>query len=147
MPKTFLILALAIGLSLADAAWADEPATDKGLGGTSWQLVEFAGGDDTKIKPDDGSKYTLQFESDGNVVARIDCNRGRGTWESKDANQLTFGPMATTRAMCPPGSMHDRILKDLPYVRSYVLKDGHLFFALMADAGIYEFEPTAPTAK
>jgi heat shock protein HslJ len=111
---------------LADAVWADEPATDKGLGGTSWQLV---------------------VESDGNVVARIDCNRGRGTWESKDANQLTFGPMATTRAMCPPGSMHDRILKDLPYVRSYVLKDGHLFLALMAHAGIYELEPTAPTAK
>jgi hypothetical protein len=27
------------------------------------------------------------------------------------------------------------------YLRSYVMKDGHLFLALMADGGIYEFEP------
>jgi para-nitrobenzyl esterase len=28
-------------------------------------------------------------------------------------------------------------------VRSYVIRDGHLFLALMADGGIYEFEPVA----
>ena len=49
--------------------------------------------------------------------------------------------MAITRAMCPPGSLHDRILKDREYVRSYVIKNGHLFLSLMADGGIYEFEP------
>jgi heat shock protein HslJ len=43
--------------------------------------------------------------------------------------------------MCPPGSLHDRIVKQWPYVRSYVMKDGHLFVSLMADGGIYEFEP------
>jgi para-nitrobenzyl esterase len=42
--------------------------------------------------------------------------------------------------MCPPGSLHDRIVKDWSYVRSYVLQGGHLFLALMADGGIYEFE-------
>jgi para-nitrobenzyl esterase len=43
--------------------------------------------------------------------------------------------------MCPPGSLHDRIVKDWEFVRSYTLKDGHLFLALMADGGIYEFAP------
>jgi hypothetical protein len=28
-------------------------------------------------------------------------------------------------------------------VRSYTIKDAHLFLALMADGGIYEFEPLA----
>ena len=28
-------------------------------------------------------------------------------------------------------------------MRSYVTKDGHLFLSLMADGGIYEFEPTS----
>jgi hypothetical protein len=28
-------------------------------------------------------------------------------------------------------------------IRSYVVKDGHLFLSLMADGGIYEFEPIA----
>jgi para-nitrobenzyl esterase len=52
-----------------------------------------------------------------------------------------FGPLALTRAMCPPGSMHDRVVRDWEYVRSYVLEDGHLFLSLMADGGIYEYEP------
>lgn len=43
--------------------------------------------------------------------------------------------------MCPPDSLHDRMVKDWEFVRSYTLKDGHLFLALMADGGIYEFEP------
>jgi para-nitrobenzyl esterase len=53
--------------------------------------------------------------------------------------------MALTRAVCPPGSLHDQIIKQWPYVKSYVMKDGHLFFSLMADGGIYEFEPTTAT--
>jgi len=144
MAKMLSILTFALSLFAATVTCAAElAAAVTGLEGTSWQLVEFAGGDDTKIKPDDGSRYTLQFMNDGKVAARLDCNRGHGSWESKEPNQLRLGPMATTRAMCPPGSMHDRLVKDLPHVRSYVLKDGHLFLSLMADAGTYEFEPLA----
>jgi len=33
------------------------------------------------------------------------------------------------------------MVKQLPFVRSYVIKNGHLFLPLMADGGIYEFEP------
>ena len=83
----------------------------------------------------------MVFGADGSVSMRVDCNRGRGTWKSPEPGQLTFGPMALTRAMCPPGSLHHRIVKDMPSVRSYVLKDGHLFLSLMAAGGIYEFEP------
>ena len=49
--------------------------------------------------------------------------------------------MALTRAMCPPGSLHDQIVKQWPHLRSYVMRDGHLFLSLMADGVIYEFEP------
>jgi para-nitrobenzyl esterase len=111
------------------------------LGKTSWQLVQFEGGDGSVLTPDDGTKYTLTFNADGSFAARIDCNRGSGTWKSTAPSQLELGPMALTRAMCPPESLHDRIVKHLPYVRSYVIKDGHLFLSLMADGGIYEFEP------
>ena len=112
------------------------------LSGTSWQLVQFRGGDDTVLTPDDKSKYTLTFNTDGSVSARIDCNRGRGTWKSARPGELEFGPMALTRAMCPPGSLHDRMVKQLPYVRSYVIKGNNLYLSLMADGGIYEFEST-----
>jgi para-nitrobenzyl esterase len=110
------------------------------LGGTSWQLVKFQGSDGTVLRPDDKAKYTFAFGADGSLSARIDCNRGRGTWKSAAKNQLELGAMALTRAACAPGSLHDHIVKQLPFIRSYVIKDGRLFLSMMADGGIYEFE-------
>jgi heat shock protein HslJ len=111
------------------------------LAGTSWQLVKFQGGDGKILTPDDPTKYTIEFGAGGQLTARVDCNRGRGTWTSGGPNQLQFGPLALTRAQCPAGSLHDPMVKQWPYVRSYVTRDGYLFLSLMADGGIYEFEP------
>jgi uncharacterized lipoprotein YbaY len=119
------------------------PSPAHELIGTSWQLVKFQGSDDTTLTPDDRTKYTMAFGAGWRLTARIDCNRGSGSWKSSGPNQLQFGPLALTRAMCPPGSLHDHIVKQLPNIRSYVTKDGHLFLSLMADGGIYEFEPVA----
>jgi para-nitrobenzyl esterase len=74
-----------------------------------------------------------------NVLA--DCNRGKGSWASESDSQLQFGPIAATRAMCQPESLHDRYLSQFEWVRSYVMRDGHLFLATMADGSIIEFEP------
>ena len=131
---------VALLLAGACAEIALQGAAD-GLGGTSWQLVKFQGGDGKVLRPDDKSKYTIAFGNDGVVSLRIDCNRGRGAWKSPGRNQLEFGLLALTRAMCPPGSLHDHIVKQWGFVRSYVIKDGHLYLSLMADGGIYEFEP------
>jgi para-nitrobenzyl esterase len=127
--------------SCASAPTTTATAQGSPLAGTSWQLVRFQGGDDTVLTPDDRTKYTIELDAKGGVAARIDCNRGRGTWTSKGSNQVQFGPMAVTRAFCPPGSLHDHIVKQWTNIRSYTMKDGHLFLALMADGGIYEFEP------
>jgi copper homeostasis protein (lipoprotein) len=113
------------------------------LGGTSWQLVKFEGSDDKTLTPGDKMKYTMAFASDGSVSVRIDCNRGHGTWKSAGQNQLEFGPLALTSAMCEPAPISDRITRDWAYVRSYTLKDSRLFLSLMADGGTYEFEPIA----
>jgi para-nitrobenzyl esterase len=120
-------------------------STSPGLAGTSWQLVKFQGSDETILTPDDGAKYTIEFAAAGQLTARIDCNRGRGTWKSGGPNQLQLGRLALTRAKCPAGSLHDQIVKQWANIRSYVVKDGHLFLSLMADGGIYEFEPLEKT--
>jgi heat shock protein HslJ len=117
------------------------PAVRSDLGGTTWRLVKFEGGDETTLTPDDPARYTIAFQADGRLNARIDCNRGMGTWKSSGPPELEFGPLALTRVRCPPGSLHDQIVRQWPYVRSYVVRDGHLFMSLMADGGIYEFEP------
>jgi para-nitrobenzyl esterase len=135
--KRALLLAL---LATGCAQTAPQSPPD-GLAGTSWRLVKFQGGDGAELRPYDKSLYTLAFTADGNVNARIDCNRGRGSWKSAGKGQLELGPMAITRAACAPGSLHDRLVRQYPHIRSYVIRDGHLFLSLMADGGIYEFEP------
>jgi heat shock protein HslJ len=110
------------------------PSPSSELAGTSWQLVRFQGSDDTTLTPDDRAKYTIEFVAGGRLTARIDCNRGRGTWKSSGSNQLQFGPLALTRAKCPAGSLHDQIVKQWGNIRSYVVRDGHLFLALWQTA-------------
>jgi len=39
--------------------------------------------------------------------------------------------------------MSDRFLRDFGHMMSYVLKDGKLHISLMADGGIYDFEPAS----
>jgi para-nitrobenzyl esterase len=124
-------------------AQAEEYTTEEagGLGGTSWRLVQIMSMDDNTYKPDDPSLYTLTFGADGTMNVLADCNRGTGSWISESDGQLQFGPIAATMALCPPESLHDRYLSQFEWVRSYVIRDGHLFLATMADGSIIEFEP------
>ena len=111
------------------------------LAGTSWQLVKLQGPDDETNVPDDKSKYTITFGRNGRVSVRVDCNRGGSTWKSAGPGELHFGSGSMTRAKCQPGSLHDRIVTEGANVRSYVIKDGHLFLSGMAAGGYYELEP------
>ena len=138
---TFLLGTTLLLAACAAVAPTPSQSATPNLSGTSWQLVKFQGSDDKTLTPDDKTKYTIQFNTDGVLSARIDCNRGRGTWKSSGASQLQLGPLALTRAMCPPESLHDQIVKHWNFIRSYIIKNDHLFLSLMADGGIYEFEP------
>ena len=111
------------------------------LAGTSWKLVRLQTGDETTLVPDDGSKYTVTFGRDGKVSARVDCNRASSTWKSTRANELQFGSWSRTSAKCPGGSLHDKIVNEGANVRSYSIKNGHLFLGGMAAGGYYELEP------
>jgi heat shock protein HslJ len=115
-------------------------ANPPALQGTTWQLVKFEGGDGATLRPDDPAAYTLEFAGEGRVNARVDCNRGGGSWKATGPN-LELGPLVLTRAQCAPGSLHDHIVKQWPFIRSFVFRGGHLFLALMADGGTFEFEP------
>lgn len=116
-------------------------ASHSSLEGTSWRLVQISMSDGVTRPAIDRSRYTLGFGASEVLHVRFDCNRGHGSWKSAGAGNLEFGPLALTRAMCAPGSLHDQLLRQWPYVRSYLLKDGRLFLSLMADGGTIEFEP------
>lgn len=139
-PALAALLLVACGSPLRPAAPESSP-----LAGTAWQLVRFEGGDGAVFVPDDRSKYTVRFGRDGQASLRIDCNRGVAAWRSSGAG-LELGPLVLTRALCPPGSLHDQIVGQWPFIRSFVLRDGRLYLSLYADGGIYELEPVEETA-
>ena len=111
------------------------------LDGTSWQLVKVERPDDKPLVPDDKSKYTITFGSNGRVTTRVDCNRASSTWKATKAGELKFGSWSRTTAKCGPGSLHDQIVTEGAAVHSYVIKNGHLFLSGMAAGGSYELEP------
>lgn len=120
---------------------------------TTWWLEEFQSMSDAigTQQPDDPSRYTLTLNADGSASMQLNCNRGAGTWSAAASGAGTsgsfeFGPIAMTRALCPPPSMDESIARQAEYIRSFVLEDGRLYLSLMADGGIYAWvpEPVAP---
>ena len=111
------------------------------LAGTSWRLVQIMEMNDTTHVPDEPARYTLALDADGSASIQADCNRGSGAWTSESAGRLKFGPIAATQAMCPPESISEVYLAQFQWVASFVMNDGHLFLATMADGSIIEFAP------
>jgi len=114
--------------------------------GPTWWLVAHQSMDDAIGTRRPAAPYSLRFESDGSLFLRAHCNRGQGRWLYDAPSGLRLGPLALTRAACPPGSLYDRIVSDLEYVRSFVLRDGGLFLATLADGAILEFRPRTQPA-
>jgi heat shock protein HslJ len=115
---------------------------------TQWRLVEIQSMDDAvgTTRPDDPARYTMRLNGDGTVAMRLNCNSAKGSWSAEagpdpSSGHFTFGPLASTKALCPPPSLDEQILSQAQYVRSYLLKDGRLYLTLMADGGIYAWEP------
>lgn len=115
---------------------------------TEWRLVELQSMDDAQgtTKPGDPALYTMRLNGDGSVTMRLNCNRATGTWSTRPGRDETsgtfeFGPLAGTRALCPPPSLDAQLLSQAQYVRSYLIRDGRLSLSLMADGGIQIWEP------
>jgi heat shock protein HslJ len=120
---------------------APHSATSAALEHTTWRLVRFKG-DETVLVPDDSSKYILAFGEYGSLSALVDCQRGRGTWKASGRSALQFGPLTMTPSRCPSSTpLRGRLASDWRRVQSYIIRNGHLFLALMGDGGAYEFEP------
>jgi heat shock protein HslJ len=149
--KTNLIRALltvaAVTILFSTMSSFAHPQSPGELAGTSWKLVRFQAPDETILVPGDGAKYTITFGSDGRVTARVDCNRASSTWRSPRANELQFGSWSRTSTKCGPGSLHDKIVTEGAAVRTYSLKNGHLFLSGMAAGGYYELEPLATPSR
>ncbi len=148
------VITFAFGLSACtEGSYAsqlpEKPLPVQGsLEGTAWRLVEFQSMDDARgtTRPANPDAYTMYLNADGRVAFRLDCNRGMGDWSAMPSAEgtsgtISFSQLAVTKAYCPPPSMGERLERDSQYMRGYLLKDGKLNISLMADGGIYVWEP------
>lgn len=136
------VLAIVSGCALPTAT------APPSLADTTWALVSIRSVDDRQgtTRLDDPARFTLRFGADGRAAMKLDCNRGMATWQATPAadgrsGSLGFGPIAGTRAMCPPPHLDERVIRDLANVSGYRFADGRLFLTLKADGGIYEWRP------
>lgn len=136
------VAAMLMGCSTAPA--------DAGLSldDTSWRLAEIQSMDDTQgiTAVPDTQRYTVTFDGGVRASFQIDCNRGSSSWvatpgESGVSGRLTFGPIATTKMACPPGSLDHRVSSALAGVRTYLIEGGRLHLSLMADSGVLTWQP------
>jgi len=117
------------------------------LAATRWRLLDFQSMDDAigTVRPSNTHDYIMTLNADGSVAMKLNCNQANGQWQAAPSNassgSFSFGPLAVTRALCPSPSLDEQIARDSAYIRSYQLRDGELYLALMADAGIYHWEP------
>jgi hypothetical protein len=94
--------------------------------------------------PADETSYTLDFQADGRLRARVDCNGGRGRWSSSAPGAIEFGPLGLTRETCKPGALQERFVADWRSIRGYSIKAHHLFLATGTGSALYEFRPLPP---
>jgi heat shock protein HslJ len=108
------------------------------LAGTSWEWLYTQSPVD-KAEPSEPKNYVLTFTTDGRITGTADCNRMLGTYQAGDRQVLIRG-LATTRRMCPPGSLGERFARELNVVRSYTFyTPDTLRMDMMADGGTFTF--------
>lgn len=111
--------------------------------GRVWQLQEIRYPGEDVVVPDDPAKYTLELRVDGRAAARVDCNRASGGY-TLDGSAIGFGPLAMTRAACPPGSLDTRYVTALGQAVSWSLEGGRLRLGVGSGGGVLVFVAGAP---
>ena len=116
-------------------------AGDSLLTGTVWTWQGTQMSDGARIVPHVPERYTLVFQPGGTVNVVADCNRGSGPY-TLNGSALSFGPIALTRMMCPPGSQDAAFLKGLQAVSGQLFRGNDLVLTLAVDSGSMRFTTT-----
>jgi heat shock protein HslJ len=85
----------------------------------------------------DPENYTIRFDADGRVNVQADCNLCNGSYQT-DGTGLTIGPLACTRAFCPPPSLGNLYTAVLGTTTSFQ-RTGEQLFINYAGGGAMAF--------
>jgi heat shock protein HslJ len=117
----------------AEAARDEAPS----LAGTKWRLEDLAGKGVA-----DSIEATLEFGDDGRVSGNASCNTFRGT-ATITGDAIAFGPLATTRKMCPGPAMAQETayLAALGESVRYEIRDSRLYLHVPMHSAPLVFVP------
>jgi heat shock protein HslJ len=94
------------------------------LAGSKWQLVAIdTSGSTTTLTPAVQRRHTITLGEGGEAQVQLDCNRGRSTWTAgkprAGAGAMSFGPVASTKMLCPQPSFGDQLARGLGEATRY----------------------------
>jgi heat shock protein HslJ len=104
----------------------------------TWQGTQMSNGD--RIVPEAADRYALMFRPGGMVEVRADCNRGSASY-LLTGGQMTFGAVALTKMLCPPGSRDTEFLRELGAVTAQGMNGPDLTLTL-GGGGMMRFTTT-----
>lgn len=137
-PLVALIMITAGCTTYSDAAG---PNT---LVGPTWHLMEIETGNSSAfLTSEQQAVHTLTFGEDSSLRMQLDCNRGTADWTSGEANGITtisIGPVASTRAFCPPPSYGEDLAATLPSTRNYSMANDGKNLIIGTGQIVYIFE-------
>lgn len=129
--------------ALTLSACATSSRTPHPLEGTSWRLVDIeTSGTSTQLTAELSSRHRITFE-EGRMRAQLDCNRGNGGWTASMPDEgngtIEFGPIASTRALCPAPTFGEELAASLPMATGYTLLPERSGLLIRTESAIYAF--------
>lgn len=134
-----LVLMAACSPAEQEGESIDAVAQNYSLEDSNWQLVQLTVLGGFVFEPEDHSKYVLNFRNGNRLTGNSDCNSITGSW-LQDNSELRFEPFVTTRALCPPGSLHNNLALYLKDVQAFSFRDDHLVLTTPTQGVEIEFE-------
>lgn len=142
--RIFSISVLALFLAACAApgqGWMGAPLKD-----TSWRLmtVQSNVNESGREYVANESDITMNLRANGDAQFTVGCQKGSTDWvatpgEIDSKGEIRFYPLeiAASDAVCAPGLIEQRFLRDFDFMRGYVLIQNHLYISTMANEVVY----------
>jgi heat shock protein HslJ len=131
-----------VAAALASPSSAARAGAGGLIGTWQWQATQQANGTSTVVA--DPTRYTINFQADGSLQIRADCNQVGGSYTVSGSNlTLQLGP--STLAACPPDSQVDQFLAGLGQVTNYNVIGNNLELGLQGGARMQYNAMAAPS--
>ena len=135
-PTNAPILPTDAPVSRPTSAPTSNPVSSAGaeLGGAAWKWAQSITPDGAATSISDSGRYTVQFQSGGQVGIATACQSATGSYTT-DGHALHIRLESTTNAVCPDDKLSGQFIAELGGVTSYHMDGGDLVLDLGAAGG------------